>query len=126
MLRARNRSRLDRLMLILRPSIQSINLQSHKWEDRYGLRRILSAMRDCGQASIEASHPMSLGTRLAGGCTSCGTLRGGALYWVNERKSDWLRRYGNIKDMIQTARGPESKLRSIDYFAASGASGMPI
>lgn len=32
--------------------------------------------------------------------------------------------YGNIKDLIQAYRGPGSKLQSIDYFTASGASGI--
>ncbi|KAB8349654.1 hypothetical protein FH972_023673 [Carpinus fangiana] len=32
--------------------------------------------------------------------------------------------YGNIKDLIQAYRGPSSKLHSIDYFTASGASGI--
>ncbi|KAI9661986.1 MAG: hypothetical protein M1831_002901 [Alyxoria varia] len=32
--------------------------------------------------------------------------------------------YGNIKDMLQAYRGAGSKLHSIDYFVASGASGI--
>ena len=33
-------------------------------------------------------------------------------------------RYGNIKDFFQAYRGPGQKLQSIDYFAASGISGI--
>jgi len=32
-------------------------------------------------------------------------------------------RYGNIKDMAQNLRGADQKLKSVDYFAASGVSG---
>lgn len=35
-----------------------------------------------------------------------------------------LLRYQQIKDVMQATRGKDSKLRSTDYFLASGASGL--
>jgi solute carrier family 25 folate transporter 32 len=72
------------------------------------------------------SHPTWSVTPSAGLCISYGNCLLILILLLHPQcaSAKQRSRYGNMKDIIQNYRGPHGKLTSLDYFAASGTSGV--
>jgi solute carrier family 25 folate transporter 32 len=79
-------------------------------------------MRAVTQHCIVGSCPTWSETPLVGPSTFSGEFCRDSVQWSPSHSGQT--RYGNIKDLIKTARGNPDVLTSYDYFLASGASGI--